>query len=187
MQGVKEKNMAIRLLRKNMNNELFLGRILMLVAAFILGLSLASVIYSFYQYITIADIKVTFTFFEAKICGWFSSTYKVAYTNQQGVRVEKYASIFLIDPYLDYVLLKYKLALTNGIYLALFMLLAIVGILCYLWPAITVIIEDFKYQLLKKSRLTTNSNKPYETNLESSKPKIALQKKDKQSIEYQDL
>lgn len=164
-----------------MNNKLYIGRIFILVGKLSLGLTLALIIYVFYKFLSISDVKVTIAFFEAKFMSLFSNFYKVAYTNKQGVRVENYIPIFLNDPYVKQILLKYKLALYNGFNLAFFMLSMIIVVIFYYRSEIRSIIEDFKYQLLKE-RKQVSKNDP-----ESLRPKIFAQKNDSKPIEYQDL
>ncbi len=182
MQEIKERNMVIKLLEKIMNNdELDIGKIFILVGKLVLGISIASIIYIFYKFISLTDIKITFAIFEAKICSLFSSTYKVSYTNQQGIRLEKYILLFLNDPDVEYVLLKYKLALYNGLNLAFFMISTIALMIWCYRSEINAIIADFKYQLLREKQQIK------ENNLEPFQPKIVSQKKDKEPIEFQDL
>ncbi len=165
----------------NQNNKLYVGRTIILVSKLILGLSLASIIYSFYQYISIADIKITIAFFEAKLMSLFSSFYKVAYTNKSGIRVEEYIPLFLNNSYVSYCLSKYKLALYDGIYLALFMSLTIIVMICYFRSEITTIIGEFKYQLLKEKQQDTKNNPEY------LQLKAIIKKQDNDPIEYKDL
>jgi len=81
----------------------------------------------------------------------------------------------------DYVFLKYKLVIYNGIYLALFLELVTFVMICYFWPQITAIIEEFKYQLLKEKQQATKDNQEY------LQPKTIIKKQDHDPIEYQDL
>lgn len=164
-----------------MSNKLYVGKTIIMVGKLILSLCLASIIYIFYKFISITDIKITIAFFEAKLMSLFSSFYKVAYTNKSGIRVEEYIPIFLMDPYVKHVLLKYKLALYEGIYLALFMSFTIIAMIGYFWSEITVIIKDFKYQILKETQQIAKNNPEY------LPPKATVKKQANDSIEYQDL
>lgn len=181
MQERQEKNMVIKLLRKNMKNELYISGIIILISKLILGLNLASIIYIFYKFISLADIKITIAFFEAKFMSLFSSFYKVAYTNKSGMRVEEYIPVFLNNSYVSYCLSKYKLALYDGIYLALFMSFTIIAMVRYFWSEIAEIIEDYKYQLLKEKQQIVESNQ------QPFKSKASLHKQNTKPIEYQDL
>lgn len=164
-----------------MSNKLYVGRIIILVGKLILSLSLASLIYSFYKYISIADIKITMAFIEAEFMGLFNNFYKVAYTNKSGIRVEEYIPLFLSNSYVSYCLSKYKLALYEGIYIALFMSFTIIAMIRYFWLEAAAIIEEFKYQSLKEKQEVTKENQEY------LQPKTIIKKQTNDPIEYQDL
>lgn len=174
--------MAIKSSKKAMNNNSLLHQIFIFIGKFIIGICLASIIYSFYKFISFADLRIAIAYLEAKVCGSFSSSYKISYISKYGFKLTKPISEFFTDSHVIYVSSKYQLVFLNGLFLGFYIILVILLLIFTLREDIKEIMFLSQNQTLNPSQASPNipSNSVL-LGTNTAKPR------QKSLIEYQDL